>query len=153
LDIDLKNFLLYRALQVLNNKFNECYSPLTLTICPFAIFMMEVICGVATIKLYRYLPLSVFLIFPIVKTAILLTMTLLIRMAGNVYDSSRRLLSKWKANIDHQQSQQRIQFSTSCTPVMVKVGSFTYISMYSIGFYFSFVIDSTISALVAIEFD
>jgi len=146
---------LYRSIQVLNGRFNEVYSPLMLTICPFVLLVIEIICGVATIKVFWYVPIVVFCFFPVLKFGIAMVLIAIMQMAGEVNKSCCNLGQMWNTKLESKNtiSTLRSAFGRSCQPAVAKLGAFTSIDIRSVPFYVNFVIMQTISALVLMEFD
>jgi len=126
-----------------------------LTLCPLGLFFLEIFSGVSSIKLFGNVPYLVFPIFPIIKVAIGVNLTILIKMAGNTEEGSLKLIEQWKLGIGTRNTGDsfRKAFARSCQPVNAKLGSFTSLGIHSVAFYSSLMIDQTISALVMMQFD
>jgi len=148
----------YRAMQVLNNKFNVAYSPIIATMGSWTIFLTQVVYAVVAIKHYHDLPMSVLPIFPIVNLAITLLMLAILKISATCNDKSLLFLCTWKWGYrdpkhDRLLSKQRLAFVTSSQALKFVIGNISYISRSSTFLYMGFVMQSTISLMVAMEFE
>ena len=145
---------LYRSLQVLNSRFNDAYSPVLTSIVPFALFMSEVIFGVVAIKLYHVLPSLVYPIFPIVKSNISLMEYAAMKIAARCHQESSSLLSFWRSTPPNSIRQKYVRaFGLSSQEIRMVIGSFTYITRGSVYWYLQYVMTSTTSVMLAMEFE
>ena len=149
------NLQLYRSLQILNNRFNDAYSPVLTSILPFALFMTEVVFGVVAIKLYHVLPSVVYPLFPIVKTSILLMEYAALKIAARCHQESSLVGSYWKSTTCTNPVRQKYvrAFGKSSQAIKIVIGTFGFVSRDSVYMYLQFVMTSTISVMLAMEVD
>ena len=145
---------------MLNNRFNDAYSPLLSMIVPFTLFMAEVIFGVGAIKLYHVLPSVVFVTFPIVKSSTFFMGYVAMKIAAKCHGESSLLLSYWKGIIEDDNNalnSVRMKyiraFGSSSQAIKVVVGNLTYISRNGQCIYMDLVMNSTISVMLAMELE
>jgi len=147
-------FQRYRSLQVLNNSFNGSFAELVLTVGTFAIYACEVIFGVGMFKLvYPIVPVSVYLIFPAVRFGTLFMDYLVTHLASKSYRTNCILLQNWDRTYSEKSDNYARIYKKSCQILKIRVGNITTIDRNSVILSMDFIINWTITILLAMEFE
>jgi len=147
-------------LQVLNLKLKLSFSPLLLTTYPLVLFGVDVVYGVAALKMYHVLPLVAYLIFPTVKIWLTFLQLIFMRMGGEMEQESMLLMESWKSQVteeqvpfDKEDAHSHKSFVKSLRPVVAKMGNYMRITYETATLQMMYHAQYTVQLLMLLQVD
>ena len=139
----------YRMLQVLNNRFNACFSKLIMPFLFLTVLMLNILTNFATVRLYHEVKMPAYISFPCCSISQLLIVFEAFPISYKVYDSSQSLIRNTlngtrKNGYTH-------KLMASCKPLQVWVGNYFIIKRRTIMTYLEIAISNTVLLLLNIK--
>jgi len=151
----LKNFQLYRTLQILNNGFNYTYAPLCMSFGSMSSCLCQIVFCVGAIKLYSnpHIPAFAYAMYPGVKIINFFMETSFTRIASKCHQINANIIDYWSHRYVRASNSSTIDkinrsFVRSCAPLAVHIGQIATVGRNAVFVTMDFTFQWTINVLL-----